>query len=81
MNVVQLLFILRSGRHSPAEALVGLGLCMAKSGHFPFLCFLLSPGDGSARFITRADTPKPGRSAHRHNAAQFEARSGRRFEV
>ena len=59
MNVVQLLFTLRLGRHSPAEALVGLGLCMAKSGHFPFLCFLLSPGDGPARFIAWRDNGMP----------------------
>ena len=50
MNVVQLLFTLRPGRHSPAEALGGFGPLMAKSGHFPFLCILL-PGDGPAWFI------------------------------
>ena len=66
MNVVQLLFTLRLGRHSPAEALVGLGLRVAKSGRFPFLCFLLSPSNGPARFIAGADTPKPERSAQ-HN--------------
>ena len=54
MNVVQLLFTLRLGRHRPAEALAGLGLRVAKSGHFPFLCFLLS-GDGPAWFITGAE--------------------------
>ena len=55
MNVVQPLFALQPGRHSPAEALAGLGPLMAKSGRFPFLCFLLSPGDGPARFIAGAD--------------------------
>ena len=55
MNVVQLLFILRSGRHSPAEALARLGLRVAKSGCFPFLCFLLSPGNSPARFTAGAD--------------------------
>ena len=54
MNVVQLLFTLRPGQHSPAEALAGLGPLMAKFDHFPFLCFLL-PGDGPARFIAGAD--------------------------
>ena len=43
MNVVQLLFALQPG------------LRVAKSGRFPFLCFLLSPGDGPARFIAGAD--------------------------
>ena len=81
MNVVLKLFALQSGRHNPAEALVGLGLCVAKSGRFPFLYFLLSLGDGPARFVAGAGTPKPGRSAHRHNATQFEARGGRRFEA
>ena len=51
MNVVQLLFTLWFGRHSPAEALAGLGPRVAKSGRFPFLCFLLSPGNSPARFI------------------------------
>ena len=55
MNVVQLLFTLRPGRHSSAEALAGLGLRLAKSGRFPFLCFLLSSGNGSARFVTGAN--------------------------
>ena len=81
MNVVQLLFTLRPGRHSPVEALARLGLFMAKSGHFPFLCFFLSPGNGSAWFVAGANTPKPGWSAHRRNATQFEAQGGRRFEV
>ena len=60
MNVVQLLFTLRPGRHSPVEALVGLGLLMAKSGCFPFLCFFLSPGNGPARLIAGANTPNRG---------------------
>ena len=51
MNVILKLFVSRPGRHSPAEALAGLGLRVAKSGRFPFLCFFLSPGDGPARFI------------------------------
>ena len=55
MNVVQLLFALWAGRHSPVEALAGLGPFMAKSGCFPFLCFLLSPGDGLARCIAGAE--------------------------
>ena len=55
MNVVLKLFALQSGRHSPTEALVGLGLCMAKSGRFPFLCFLLFLSSGPARFIVGAD--------------------------
>ena len=55
MNVVQLLFTLWPGRHSPVEALARLGLRMAKSGRFPFLYFLLSPGDGPAQFIAEAD--------------------------
>ena len=55
MNIVQLLSTLRPGRHSPVEALAGFGLRVAKSDCFPFLCFLLSPGDGSARFIAGAD--------------------------
>ena len=65
MNVVQLLFTLLPGRHSPAEALAGLGLRVAKSGHFPFLCFLLSPGDGPARFIAGGGTSLPSRRALR----------------
>ena len=81
MNVVLKFFALQSDQHSPVEALVGFGLCVAKSGCFPFLSFLLSSGNGSARFVSGADTPKPGRSAHRHNATQFEARGGRRFEA
>ena len=81
MNVVQLLFTLRPGRHSPVEALAGLGPFMAKSGRFPFLCFFLSLGNGAARFVAGADTPEPVRSAHRRNATQFEARGGRRFEA
>ena len=64
MNVVQLLFTLRSGRHSPVKALAGLGLRVVKSGCFLFLCFFLSPGGGPARFVAGGDTPKPGRSAH-----------------
>ena len=55
MNVVQLLFTLRLGRHSPAEALAGLGLRLAKSGRFPFLCFFLFPGNGPTWFIAGAD--------------------------
>ena len=55
MNVVQLSFALQPGSHSPAKALVGLGLRMAKSGRFPFSCFLLTPGDGPARFIAGAE--------------------------
>ena len=55
MNVVQPLFALQPGRHSSVEALAGFGLRVVKSGHFPFLCFLLSPGDGPARFIAGAD--------------------------
>ena len=81
MNVVLKLFALQSGRHSPTEALVGLGLCMAKSGRFPFLCFLLFPSSGPARFIAGRDVPKPGWPAHCRNVAQFEARGGRRLEA
>ena len=81
MNVVLKLFALQPGRHSPAEALVGLGPFMAKSGRFPFLSFLLSPGNRPAWFIAGADVPKPGWPAHCRNAAQFEARGGRRFEA
>ena len=55
MNVVLKLFALQTGRHSPAEALAGLGLRVAKSGRFPFLCFLLSSDDGPARCIAGAD--------------------------
>ena len=55
MNVVLKLFALQLGRHSPAEALAGFGLRVAKSGRFPFLCFFLSPGDGPARFIAEAE--------------------------
>ena len=72
MNVVQLLFTLRLGRHSPAEALAGFGLRVATSARFPFLCFLLSPGDGPAWFIAGADNgftlaPRFARTAM-HNA-------------
>ena len=81
MNVVLKLFALQSGRHSPAEALAGFGLRVAKSGRFPFLSFLFSSGDGPARFIAGADTFKPGRSAHRRNAAQVAAWGERRFDV
>ena len=81
MNVVLKLFALQPARHSPAEALAGLGPFMAKSGCFPFLSFLLSPGNGPAWFIAGADTSKPGRSAHRRYAIQFEARGGRQFEA
>ena len=81
MNVVLKLFAVQPGRHSPAEALAGFGLLMAKFGRFPFLCFLLSSGDGLARFVVGANTPKPGRSAHCRNAAQVAAWGGRRFEV
>ena len=55
MNVVQPLFALRPTWYSPAEALAGFGPFMAKSGCFPFLSFLLSPGNGPARFIAGAD--------------------------
>ena len=55
MNVVLKLFALQPGRHSPAEALAGLGPRVAKSGRFPFLCLLLSPGDGPARCIAGAE--------------------------
>ena len=55
MNVVQLLFTLQPGRHSPVKALVGFGLRVAKSGCFPFLCFLLSSGGGPAWFIAGAN--------------------------
>ena len=51
MNVVLKLFALRPGRHSPVEVLAGLGPFMAKSGRFPFLCFLFSPSSGPAWFI------------------------------
>ena len=81
MKVVLKLFALQPGRHSLAKALVGLGLRLAKSGCFPFLCFLLSPGDGPARFVAGADTLKPEWAAHRRNATRFEAQGGRRFEV
>ena len=60
MNVVLKFFALQPGRHSPAAALVGLGLRVTKSGRFPFLCFLLSPGDGPARFTAGANTPNRG---------------------
>ena len=81
MNVVLKLFALQPGRHSPAETLAGFGPRMAKSGCFPFLCFLLSPSNGAARFVAGVGTPKPGRSAHCRNAAQVAAWGGRRFEV
>ena len=55
VNVVLKLFASQSGRHSPAEALAGLGPRVAKSGRFPFLSFLLSPGNVPARFIAGAD--------------------------
>ena len=55
MNVVQPLFALQPDRHSPVEALAGLGPRLAKSGRFPFLRFLLSLSDGPARFIAGAD--------------------------
>ena len=55
MNVVQLSFALQSGRHSPAEALVGFGLRVAKFSRFPFLRFLLSSGNGPAWFIAKAE--------------------------
>ena len=55
MHVVQPLFALRPNRHSPAEALVGLGPFMVKSDRFPFLCFLLSSSNGPARCIAGAD--------------------------
>ena len=55
MNVVLKLFALQPSRHSPAEALAGFGPFMAKSGCFPFLCFLLSLGDGPAWFIAGAE--------------------------
>ena len=81
MNVVLKLFALQLDRHSPVEALAGLGLLMTKSGCFPFLFFLLFLGNGPARFVAGADTLKPEWAAHRRNAAQFEAQGGRRFEV
>ena len=55
MNVVLKLFVLQPGWHSPAEALARLGPRVAKSGRFPFSCFLLFPGNGPARFIAGAD--------------------------
>ena len=55
MNVVLKLFALQPGSHSPAEALAGFGLRMAKFSRFPFLCFLLSPGGGPAWFIAGAE--------------------------
>ena len=81
MNVVLKLFALQPGRHSPVEALAGFGPFMAKSGRFTFLCFFLSSGDGPARFVAGANTPKPGWAAHCRNAAQVAAWGGRRFEV
>ena len=81
MNVVLKLFALQPGRHSPVQALTRLGPLMAKSSHSSFLCFPLSSGNGPARFVAGADTPKPGRSAHHHNATQFKARGGRWFEA
>ena len=59
MNVVLKLFALQLSRHSPVEALAGLGLRVTKSGRFPFLCFLLSPDDGLARFIAWRDNDMP----------------------
>ena len=55
MSVVLKLFALQPDRHSPVQALTRLGPLMAKSGRFPFLCFLLSPGNGPARFIAGTD--------------------------
>ena len=55
MNVVLKLFALQPGRYSPAEALAGLGLRVAKSSRFLFLSFLLSPSNGPARFVAGAD--------------------------
>ena len=81
MSVVLKLFAIQSSRHSPVEALARLGLRVAKSGRFPFLCFFLSPGHGPVWFIAGANTPKPGRAAHCRNAAQVAAWGGRRFEV
>ena len=81
MNVVLKLFALQLGWHSLLQTLAGSGPLMAKSGRFPFSCFLLFPGDGPARFVAGVDTPKPGRSAHCRNAAQVAAWGGRRFEV
>ena len=86
MNVVLKLFALQPGRHSPAEALAGLGPFMAKSGRFPFLYFLLSPGDGPARFIAGAENgftlaPRLARmTMHNTNTTPLtaeETRSGR----
>ena len=59
MNVVQPLFAIQPGRHRPVEALAGLDPFMAKSGRFPFLCLLLSPGDGPMRFIAWGDNDMP----------------------
>ena len=73
MNVVLKLFTLRSGRYRPAEALARLGLLVVKSGSFPFLpflYFLLSHGNGPARFIVGADTPKPGWPAQQNMQLQ-----------
>ena len=81
MNVVLKLFALQPDRHSPVEALAGLGPLMAKSSRFPFLCFLLSLSNGLAWFIAGADTPNAEWSAHCRNAAQVAAWGGRRFEV
>ena len=81
MNVVLKLFALQLGRHSPVEALARLGLRVAKSSRFPFLCFLLSLSDGPARFVAGVNTPKPEWAAHCRNAAQVAAWGGRRFEV
>ena len=81
MNVVLKLFALQLDRHSPVQDLTRLGPLLAKSGRFPFLSFLLSPGNRPARFIAGADTPKPEWATHCRNAAQVEAWGGRRFEV
>ena len=55
MNVVLKLFALQFGRHSPVKALAGLGLRVAKSGHFPILSLLLSSGNGPEWFIAGAN--------------------------
>ena len=81
MNVVLKLFALQLGWHSPLQTLAGSGPLMAKSGRFPFSCFILSPGDGPARFIAGVNTPKPEWAAHCRNAAQVAAWGGYRFEV
>ena len=83
MNVVLKLFALQPGWHSPAEALAGLGPLMAKSSCFPFLSFLLFPGNGPARFIAGADNgftlaPRFARTTmHNTNATPLTAGAGR----